>query len=261
MNRTIYVYWYGDNHRKQELIKYYKSIEKIISSWKIELGPSEEEHQYLLKTYPYYKKSFELGIFALCSDVYRTYKIYENGGLYIDSGCKFNLQKIKSLLDKIEKYNYCFVLERPYYFWNGFFWFKHKNEIILNNCLKFMDKAWSNNFDHTVIMPIFLSKYIFKDKGYKIEKNSNILILKSFEFDPKNKDNVIYMNPSGSWWNKVNRQMKRSYTPEEGWINSYKSFKNSIRLLSFKRKIYTNLFFNKLFTYKFIYNIICKILK
>lgn len=262
MNRTIYVYWYGDESKKNDLYKKYDEINKKIYPWKIELGPSDEEHDYLLKTFKYYKKSFDLSIYALCSDVYRSYKIYQNGGLYMDAGCKINIDNFKHLLSLLEKKNYMFVFERPYYFWNGMFWFKNANDKILKNCLNYMEDNYSNNFDHTIIMPIFFSKFIFKKKGYIIENNKDILLLKSKDLDWEKNIGPVSIHPSASWWNKINKNVKRKYSCLEGWKKSFSSFKKKeiIFSLNIKRRLYTSFIINKLYTYKYIYKVISKII-
>lgn len=258
MNKTIYTFWLGDEKRRKELIEYHKHINKIIYPWKIELGPSKEDHDFLMKNNKYYKKAFDQSIFALCSDVWRTYKILKNGGLYIDSGCTFNENKIKFFLEDLENKKYLFILERPYFFWNGLFYVSEKNSIIMKKIYQKFNKKIYQNFNHTIIMPIFMSNIIFKKIGYRIENRDNIfIILNSYELSKENNENIFHINPNGSWWNKINPKIKRNYNTTSGWKKAFLSFdrNETINCVIIKRLIYTNLFVAWLYTFK-LFNII-----
>lgn len=263
MNKKIYVFWYGDSNKKEELTRYYDEINRIIHPWKIELGPSEEEHQYLLRNYKYYSLCFYKKIYAFCSDVWRIYKIHKEGGLYLDSGCKFNEKKILLFLKQIEKFRYLFVLERPYYLWNGMFWFKEKNDKSLERILNKYKQIRKINFNHTITGPIYFSHYIFNCLGTSLEKNRDMLVIKSNQISKYNKNNIIYMNPSSSWWKYINNSIDRKYTCDEGWLSSYNSFNNDNEkywLILLKRKLYSSIILNWLITYKFIYLMVIKLL-
>ena len=251
MNTTIYSFWLGDKKRKEELLNYYAKINKIIYPWKIVLGPSEEEHKNFLENSPFYKRAYKNQIFSFCSDYYRFYKIYHNGGLYIDSGCTYNLKKIKDFINKIKDNDYAFVLERPYYLWSGFFYFKEKESMILMKCLNHLDKISKRKWNNIETAPIIISKYVFRYLGRLIEKNSNIFILKSYELDPNNVKNSIYMHPSGSWWKKISSFSTCKITPQQAWEKSYETFKKEEPsfVVYLKRWIYSSVLVYRIYCY------------
>ncbi len=252
-NRTIYSFWLGDQNKKKELEKYYYEVNKIIFPWKVILGPTEEEHSYLMNNSSFYRKSYNNGIYSFCSDVYRSYIIHKNGGLYVDSGCKYNFDKIVDFLSTIEKYDFVFVLERPLYLWSGFFYSKKRNDSLVLEFYNHLNKLSKKKFKHIEIMTIIMSHYVFKKFGYNLEDNANILVMKSPEFDWDNIDNVFYMNPTGSWWEKKDPKLIRPKSPKECWKITFNTFKNEAKdpNLILKRKIFSNIIFTRMLTYSF----------
>ncbi len=259
MDKKIYMFWLGDENKKKQLLSKINRWNKLLKNWEIELGPSKFDHEYLMNNFAYYKKAYENKIYALCSDVYRTYKIYNNGGIYIDSGCEINIDNFNAFINTINEFEYCFVLERMYYFWNGMFYSKNKYSPILEKCLNHFYKHKNENYEHTIIMPIFFSKYLFNEFGYNIEKNKNILIVKSC--DLFSNESIFKINPNASWWDKINTKVYRPYTVDDAWkitINSFYKKENKLMII-IKRIIYTNFTISKLYTYNIPSKILVKL--
>lgn len=81
--RNVFLFFIGDKERISFLLD---ELDK--KEFNVILGPTNAEHDFLYSNYPYYRKSYDLKIWAFCSDVWRLYKLSTNIGLYMDTSVK-----------------------------------------------------------------------------------------------------------------------------------------------------------------------------
>lgn len=94
----LFIFWIGE---KNDLVE--KNID-ILKKQKIdyEIGPSAEDHDFLMKDSPFYKKAFEGKFFSFCSDVWRLYKLKTSEGVYLDVSAEFG-PEIGTLIEECKR--------------------------------------------------------------------------------------------------------------------------------------------------------------
>ena len=124
---NFYSYWLGNEEQKKKIEEYFSKIEKLNKNIKFHLGPTKEEHEYLLEKFKFYSMNFKRKKFAFCSDIWRLYKMLVLGNnenqeknIYIDSKTLFNEERLNELVSLIENNNNILIKEKPHRIWNGF---------------------------------------------------------------------------------------------------------------------------------------------
>ena len=207
MDKTnIFLFWLGNQEIKNKVIKKVKEIEKKIPNIKIEIGPTDTEHEFLLNNSRYYNFAFSNKKYAFCSDVYRIYKLSISDGWYLDSMFLFdiNLHKFKLLLDEVKKYDLLLIRENHIFFYNGII-FSKNNQEFFSRILKF----YSNRiYDKVLSGPVILTYHINKHK--KMLNNKKVLIKDCSIFDYYNSESIFKYNGLSSW-NNSNTDQARMY--------------------------------------------------
>lgn len=104
--KNAFIFWIGDDNKIKDLKE---SIAK--KGYTPIVGPSKDEHNYLYSNYEFYRKSYDLKIWAYCADVWRVYILSKNHGLYIDASVKIG-DNFWEFYQKISSKDYYLVRER-----------------------------------------------------------------------------------------------------------------------------------------------------
>ena len=190
---NILMYWIGNEEIKQKIIKNIQEI-KQKHGYDIYLGPTKNEHDYLLKTSKFYHNNFNKKKFAFCSDYYRIYKSINEDFLYMDATIILNKN-----INHFAIYKDILVRENFHLIWNGLF--KISNKKMLVNIKHFYDKYyWLAN---KMTGPVILSFFIYKYYGARMNKTklqeNNVLILNAKDIDYYSNDAIAKYNGFGSW--------------------------------------------------------------
>lgn len=100
---NIYIYWMGS-----EVPNHIKSL-KNNSKNNVIIGPSIEEHNFLIKEFKFYKDANDKKIFSFMSDIWRMWIFKKLGkGLYLDASCQFDAKKIDYFIEELIRNKYTF---------------------------------------------------------------------------------------------------------------------------------------------------------
>lgn len=236
---SIYTFWIGDNKKRKELENNVKQFNKNSKYFEKILGPTQDEHNFLMKNNDLYNQYFNEKKYAFLSDIYRFWISSKKSNIiYMDSTVEFKEGALYQLFLDCKKNNKnCFVFESYRIIWSGFF--------ISINAINFFHKCYvdiSNNI--FLSSPLTMTKHLKKDKKIKTYKSFdetfsyfydiNFLNFNSNDFE------IIKINPTASW------RKKDSYNI---WIKKVKKFK----LTNLRDLIFLNLPF---FLQKIIFNLI-----
>lgn len=91
MTKNIFLFWLGSTENDQ-LSEQKKKLTDL--GFNVIVGPSTDDHQYLIENSAFYRNSFNNKIWSYCSDVWRVFILSKNIGMYMDVntqiGKKFN---------------------------------------------------------------------------------------------------------------------------------------------------------------------------
>lgn len=224
MKYLIYTFWLGENN----IPKNYPNEIKII------LGPTKDDHKFLMDNYKFYKDSFLNKKYAFCSDVWRFFKIYKNGGIYLDNNIQFGANW-KSFFESINNNQINFIMENQKIYWSGFMFFPEKKDIRIKKILDFY-KNYSFKENEVVTSCIIMTLLFWNE--------TNITKHKIYVLDPKN--NCLIKKTGGSWLNISLDQHQ----------NIWNSIFNSFDKMKFYQKIYWNLLLKHHFLFILLNNFI-----
>lgn len=98
--KNIYIFNIGNV--SEQLSKNIALLKKM--NYNVIIGPSQEENDYLINNYPYYKVSLDEKLWAFASDVWRCYILANNKGLYIDTSLIVG-NNFDSFFNKVSQYD------------------------------------------------------------------------------------------------------------------------------------------------------------
>lgn len=187
----LFVFWLGDDSQFDA-----KRFDR--SGFEIILGPSKEEHEYLLNKSSYYSKSFAAKKFSFCSDVWRLYKLSIDAGLYVDASVIIGEELINFINDELIGFDVCAF--RGNYKWveSSVLWSGKKNNAFFKNILYkyYFEKDLEVS---SFIMPTLLSVEFFKS-GFsfgwtkQVVGNNKLMTLNEIR-----NDKTIWKTGIGSW--------------------------------------------------------------
>lgn len=203
----IHIYWLSKNNQQFPNINEMNEFNKISLNHKMILGPSKEEHDFLIKNFDFYKKSYNENKISFCSDIYRFWKASESKEpiCYADATIKFEKNKLIAFLDYLEKENLnFFILESPLILWTGFWVCFNLNKNFNNILKKYKENRKMAN------APIELTEEIRKEIKYKPWKKQKYekykTLIENIHFlkidDDFNNSSFVKINPMASWKNK-----------------------------------------------------------
>lgn len=194
-DKKIYMFWLGDPNSKVQSIK--NKLEKM--GFQVEIGPTQDEHDYLMSEFSYYRNSFEKKVYAFCSDVWRIYKLSRNSGLYIDVSLEIG-DNFTDFYNYVSRYKCWFFKQYYGYVTNSIMWSGVDKNEMFENLLKIFFNLSNELVNCYDIFPTMLTSFLSKkvnllswdETMYNDEIKIDTLL--------KVRDsNTIKKNGSGSW--------------------------------------------------------------
>ncbi len=212
---NVYIFWFGNVEIGKSMTDKWNEISKIIPDHKIVLGPSDEDHEYLLKNYEYYKVAFKQKRYVQMSDIWRLYKLSQTGGLYIDSYTNVNHNKMNTWLNEIHgKAKNIYYREDKSYVNLSMVYIHNPNEEAINLTLARYKKYENiDNLLNIELLPLQFTYSLLKLNrmmcGYEKSENDYDVFLPLNIIDPNLEENIIYANFQSSWHKNKDKALKR----------------------------------------------------
>lgn len=216
----IFLYWMGDEEIKKKITSNFSLISNKYNELKIDIGPSLEEHNFLMKNYKFYSNMYNKKKYSFCSDLYRIWKLSKCEGMYIDANTIIDNERFYEIINLIKninviwKYTSIFVKENGHIIWNGFMY--SNNQKFFKKILNFY-KIFPN-ISSILTGPLILSMFIYREFGSKLELNKNNFYLDARDIDPFSNISIIKYNGFGSWgknkeieWDKPEKSGAHTY--------------------------------------------------
>ena len=191
--------------------------------YKVEIGPSQEENNYLKNNCQYYKEAMKQKIFSFASDVYRVYKLSTDKGLYIDITVELG-KDFNKFYSYVSKYNFWapkledIVVNSPILYGNKSIIAKE----LFNFYLNYDNKKYKNIRNYPILPRTMTGYFILKNLVVKNEWKDTSEIYKEENFClgslPRimNK-NTILKKGSGSWIDNKLPQWLKTILSKRGW--------------------------------------------
>ena len=168
MIKKIHYCWFGGK-------KLPKDVKKCIATWKKMLPDYEiiewNEEKFDVNSVPFVKQAYDNKKWAFVSDYVRTYALYEQGGLYLDTDVKI-LKNVEDIIDK----NLVFGYEDSGYFGTAVIATNIKNNPYIKDILDFYNNIKDFNVDiiYNYANPAIITKSISKYYVKKLENGVKI---------------------------------------------------------------------------------------
>lgn len=238
--KKVFIYNIGQN----ETVKPIKAIiEK--QGFEVIVGPSQQDQDFLM-TIPYYKESFDQKIYSFCSDVYRSYVLSNNKGLYIDTSVIVGPEFYK-FYEEVEKYKA---------------WLPRTSDAAINNCIAFgnhssfmkealdfyIDKYTPNSgVRQFPILPrivtlLAMQKGFIQKNDWTHKGNEEVYLGELLKIRDAN---TIKKLGGGSWFPGKSNVTKRGLKAQKGWQkmeNRYRKQKSEIIYRRLMYKLYKKYF-------------------
>lgn len=203
-----------------------KPLKEIIEKqgFTVIVGPTNEDQNFLMNI-PYYKESYENKIYSFCSDVYRSYILSIDKGLYIDTSVMIGPEFFK-FYDEVEKFKT---------------WLPRTSDAAINNSVAFGDKSSfmkealnfyiekyvpNSGVRQFPILPrivtlLAMHKGLIKKNDWTIEGNDEVqlgsmLLIRN--------ENTIKKLGGGTWFPGKRNSDKKSKSAQKGWLKMEKRF-------------------------------------
>ncbi len=156
MIKKIHYSWFGGK-------KLPKEVKKCIATWKKNLPDYEiiewNESKFDVNKIPFVKSAYENKKWAFVSDYVRTYALYEEGGLYLDTDVKI-LKDVSKIIDK----NLVFGYEDSGYFGTAVIATNKVHNPYIKEVLKYYDNIENINLDiiYNYANPAIITRIINK---------------------------------------------------------------------------------------------------
>ena len=217
---NIYIYWIGDEKVKEKIRNNFSLLSKTNKTIKINIGPTSDEHEFLIKNYKFYSVMYENKKYSFCSDLYRVWKLSENSGLYIDANTLIDYKRFHEILELVKNARRkqdkasIFIKENGHIIWNGFIY--SNNQDFFKKILNFYKTFPSVSSKLTG--PLILSMIVYREFGSKLNVDENNFYLDARNIDPFSDKSIIKYNGFGSWgknkeieWDKPEKSGAHTY--------------------------------------------------
>lgn len=208
---NIFIFFAGDENKKKEIFTYWKSIFSQ-EKYNLILGPSEDDNNFLIENYEYYKQALIQKKYALMADVWRLYIIEKyKAGFYIDGTKKVELKKIDELLSHFKEKNKIVLLREDKYYVNPFFIYSNGNNDIFKKTLERYKryKNINNNLMKIELIPLQLTYTLKENKDFKFTwnyfENEKFIIYPLNFVDPNSINSIIKGYFCASWKRKQSK--------------------------------------------------------
>ena len=221
----VLMFFIGDEEEKN------KKIEEL-KKYDFEIGPSKQEHNFLIKNCDFYKKNFYEKKYAFCSDVWRVYKLSKvDEAIYIDfytTICKNFSEYLNNINDNK---THIYYEVKNSVIWNGII--KSSNKLFFKKLFNFYTSIKKNAYTGPQIFTMFLIKEKILSINLKPRVDSIIIESSSF-FDPRIENSPLKINSKASWNNNINNPMQLWFKKWNGEIKK-KNFFYRIMMYKFYR--------------------------
>lgn len=207
----IYTFWLGNKKKRLELEKYTQEFNKNSEYFMIVLGPTKQEHEFLLENNKAYRYFNKRRAYSYMSDIYRFWIASKNTNIiFMNENIDFKEEKLYKLFLECKNENKnCFIFKSYRIVWSGFFISINATNLFLN---AFIDVCNNEFLDSSLTLTKFLRKdrriksYKANDRYFANFKSINFLNFNSNDFD------TIKLNPAKfnrndlykSWTKKIN---------------------------------------------------------
>lgn len=218
MNKTnVYMFWYGSEYPKR--VKDNIDVLNKIKSVNLVMGPTKEDHEYLMKEFKYYRRAVENKKFAFCKDLWSIWVQQKYGpGLAIDAGGKIsNSRKFEVFIERIETIDNYFVKETEITISNCFFFISNKD--VITGVLNFYKKNWWTRRIGPNILTRQIRKFIHKSSNWKKEFVDNSIFAQIMEIN--NGETGYIKGGYGSWHKKSQDYFKKSLASDGFEISGF----------------------------------------
>ncbi len=191
---NVYVYWVGDQERKKIIAEKFQNYFKNRNDINLIIGPTDEEQQYLINTFKFYKINIEKKKYAFASDFFRIWKISQLPGLYIDAMSLINEEKLDEFINLTKTTKNIFFRENGHICWNGIFY--SSDTKLFKKILEFYTKF--PKLASSLTGPLLLSTHIYQKYNVKKSPKEDVIFLDARDVDYYG-DSYFKYNGMGSW--------------------------------------------------------------
>lgn len=228
----IFLFWLGDEEIKSKIITRLNDIKN--TNFIFELGPKKNEHQYLYNNYITYKENFDLKKFAFCSDVWRFWKLYNEGGIYLDSRMILSISNnniFYGYINSLKNNEVVLMKESSFYVLTGFMKF-NKNNILLKDILHSYKNENIKKSSPVLLTYFLIRRKMFSTSNKKNNKNIYIKYLHCSDFDYRKSEIPMAISSTGSWHNE--NEGYNQQTIDLCWFPLFDFYNKKNRLLRLK---------------------------
>lgn len=242
MTKNVFIFWIGDEKKLSSLkLERFKDLSFVV-------GPSAQEHNYLMSISKYYRESYNLKKYSFCSDVWRVYVLSKFSGVYIDASVTLG-NDFEKFVDEMLLTETTLIRERGN---------------VIASCV--MASGVSNNGfyadlfnfykpDELFALSSFILPYVISRKIWEIYPNysgySELMVnekIKLFTLKKIRNSHTIVKNGSGSWFDGVNWKSNDLWkTTEDQWDDK---FIPKVDVLAMKRIIKYGIYADDIFMIK-----------
>lgn len=207
----IYTFWLGNKKKRKDLEKYTQEFNKNSHYFMIVLGPTVQEHDFLLENNKAYAYFFKRRDYSNMSCIYRFWIASKNTNIiYMDERIEFKEEKLYELFLECKNQNKnCFIFKSYRVIWGGFFISINATNIFLK-C--FTEMSNQEFLDSSLVLTKYLRKdrriksYKKNDKYFADFKHVNFLNFNSNDFD------TIKFNPSNSISGEAQKKLYKMWS-------------------------------------------------
>lgn len=220
MKTNIFLFWLGE--KNEGIFNFDKNKYNVI------IGPSSDEHSFLMKNSKYYEVAFEMKQYAFCSDVWRAFKLKKSSGLYIDYSSIIG-RDFDHFISRIKKYDVALFRGNKKWIENGVMWSGKENNPFFSRVFEiYTDKNISPLY--SFIGPAWVSKFAYEELGFTFGWDSQV---KGRNYlgtllEIRNTSTIKKVS-AGSWGNRkvVNYQDRMKLDRWGQWENKFRKGKES----------------------------------
>lgn len=222
----IYKFYLGNDNKKFDLIDKAKKFNSKSNNFKIIIGPTDDEHEYLMNNNHSYRYLFYKNNFSALKNIYSFWIASKKTNIiFMESYIEFKEEKLYDLFKKCEanKMN-CFIFQSCRIVWSGFFISINANNIFYQSYVELSNDKYLDS-------SLTLTKYL--------RKNKKIRSFKSYDNDYAYFFNISYLNFYSTDYDVIRINPSYSFSKiklEKKWSKKIKFFRlTNMRDLIFLR--------------------------
>lgn len=241
MVKKIFIFWIGKIDSISILLE---KLDK--QGFEVEVGPSQQDHIFLMKNFEYYRISYENKIWSFCSDVWRAYKLSKEKGMYIDTSVEIG-DSFLQMYEKCMEADTTLIKENDISFATCVLASSIENNNLFESFLNIFNLPINGDLIRLYeVAPVLFTSFLWKsgieNNGFFEETfyefNQKIWAIELLEIRNKN---TIIKKGAGTWMKSIeHRDINMNNLPdtwngaEEKWLlkKKNKSMKRSVDLIN-----------------------------